>query len=199
MSNNTLKIHKSFTLVEVFIVMGISVILVAIVLTAMMQMQAIFTATDISSNLQTNGRLAMRRLAADFRRVDASDTVTPLWYQIAITQDSPVSGSDSITYYLPQDTTPLDGTPDTDANGDLIWSSTNISVSLDTNTSQLIRNTGGTEIVLANNVESVNFIDHTIDSTLPLDNLRVSLALKKTDAKGRDVNVDLTSIVDMRN
>jgi type II secretory pathway pseudopilin PulG len=191
--------RKGLTIIEVMIATGISVLLLAAVMMSSMQMQAMFYTTDVTSNLQTQGRLALNRLAADLRRTDAQDIITPQAHQISITQNSPVGGTDTITYQLPQDTSPIDGEPDIDANGNIIWSGTDIMVRVDTSERRVVRSEAGVATSLASNVEKINFIDHSIDGSILLDNLKITLELSKVTPAGRTVTVESTMIVDLRN
>src|SRR4030042_758052 len=99
-------------------------------------------------------------------------------------------GTDSIPYHLPQDTSPQDGQPDVDANGNLIWGAPVISVSVDTDTRQLMRNEAGAVTILANNVERLNCLDHTIDAGLSLNTVKLVLELNKITAAGRAVSIE---------
>ncbi len=181
------------------IVAGVSLILLGIVSIALVQMKAIFYATDTTADLQASARHALKRLGYDLRRADARDPLNPQGHQVQIFQNSPEAGTDSITYHLPRDTSPQDGEPDVDANGNLIWDATAISVSVDTDTRQLMRNEAGAVTILANNVERLNCLDHTIDAGLSLDTVKLVLELNKITAAGRAVSIESTVLLDLRN
>ena len=191
--------RRSFTIVEAMIAVGISVILLGAVTMSVTQMQRMFDTTDITSDLQTMSRLTLRRLAGDLRRGDARDQLTPQAHQISITQNSPVANTDILTFRLPRDTSPIDGEPDIDANGNVIWDSTDIIIRVNAAERRLLREYAGVATTLVSNVERINFVDYTIDGSISLDNLKIILELSKTAPSGRTITVESTMIVDLRN
>ena len=118
-------------------------------------MQSIFWITDISATLQSNARSGLHKLGLDLRKASPRPLLPtlPQPFQISITQNSPVSGSDSITFCLTSDSDG-DQVPDV-ANGAIVWDTDNpITISLDPVNEQLLRQvpTAADTKVLANNV-----------------------------------------------
>ncbi|HDZ76773.1 MAG TPA: type II secretion system protein [Candidatus Omnitrophica bacterium] len=183
--------NKAFTLVETLMASVLMLILVGVLTLAFFQANSIFYETDILADLQADARLAIDKMAVDLRR-------TSLSYIDSIIQDSPVAGTDIIDYYLPDDSSPKDGIPDLDNNGDIIWDSVN-KIRIDTVTGQLRMINNGVVTVLANNVKKVNFFNQPRDSSLYLNELRVVLELEKTAPNNRTYNTTFTSIINMRN
>ncbi|MFC1631686.1 type II secretion system protein J [Candidatus Omnitrophota bacterium] len=117
-----------------------------------------------------------------------------------------VPNNDSITFYL----------PDKDANGDIILTASGeiqwpndildfIQYRYVANNRQLIREDravrDGTSSarVLANNVDSVQFIDAGIDISLFLDEVNVILNLQKDTPRGTSLTFSMRSTVKLRN
>lgn len=168
------------------IVVAVIAILTGILTTAAVQANIIFQIADITADLQNRTRIAIENMLFDLRMV-TNDTGSP--NRIVIFQnDPPGSGSDSIQYCLPDPPNPVA----------ITWSNP-ISIRLDNNTRQLIRNDGIRQKVLANSVQRVNFIDDSIDVTLYADELNVILTLDRSDHKGRAYTVTTFATVNMRN
>ena len=74
-----------------------------------------------------------------------------------------------------------------------------VNIYLDSNSSQLIRDDGSFQHVLANDVLSINFIDAGIDPTLYMDEMSVRLTLQKNDYSGRTYTMTSIATVNMRN
>jgi len=181
---------KAFTLMEVLVVTIIMGVFITILSTALVQTRSVFETTDILVKLQENTRLAIVKLSNDLIRTSST--------QISITQNSPSLGTDRIVYFLPQDAD-SNGIPDYTINGTQ-WDISSITVSLDSSgTGRLLKNQGADTTILAQNVKSVRFIDHNIDSSLYLDELHMVLEMENTSYEGRVYNLTSTSVVNMRN
>jgi len=189
----------SLTLVEVMISTIVTIILFMVLIMSFGQARTIFSFSDVSITLQAEERIAMNRIIAEVRMADSKDILSPQWFQIQITQDLPQAGTDTLVYHLPRDSSPEDGVPDLDSNGNMIWDPNSITLNLDPVKKQLIRDDGTTQIILLNNVKKINFIDYTIDAGLALDNLKIILELEKIDLGNRAVNKVTTAIVNLRN
>ncbi|MBU2540351.1 MAG: prepilin-type N-terminal cleavage/methylation domain-containing protein [Candidatus Omnitrophica bacterium] len=177
------------TLIEILVVTVIIVILVGILSFSLIQARSVFQSGDILVSLQSDARLGINHMLTDLRRT--------AYTQMTILQNTPSAGIDSITYHLPLDGD-SDGLPDIVADA-LVWDTTDITISLDTATSSLIKTVNSNETVLANNVKDINFFDHNLDATLYLDELKVIMELEKTSSEGRTHNFISTSIINMRN
>lgn len=182
---------QGLTLVEIMIVSVIVVIMVGILTFAMIQIHSVFQSADVQVSLQADGRIAINNIIDDLRRTSNS--------RKTITVNSPVAGTDTIVFHLPADAD-SDGLPDLTSDT-LQWDNTDITITLNTATSQIRKTISGNSnfAVMANNVKSIRFYDHALDSTLGLNELRVVLELQKANPQGRVFNYTSTSIINMRN
>lgn len=178
-----------FSLLEVLIVAAIGAILVGILAASLIQFRSIFQTGDVSVGLQQEMRLAMQYMTSELRRTSLA--------QMAITQNSPDVGTDSILYHLPIDSD-ADGLPDL-VSDVLQWDSVDITISVDSATSSLIKSMGGSNAILGHNVTSVRFINHALDAALNLNELKIILTLQKTGKDGRLFTLASAAIIDMRN
>ncbi len=183
-------VKKAFTLAEVLIVAIIISILMGVMLAAVIQSHAIIETTNTLTLLRQEKRLAVSKLSNELRNTSLSE--------ITITQDSPASGTDKIEYYLPADSD-HDGVPDL-SSGDIVWDTANhITIELDTSSHELKRTEGSNVTVLARYVKSIRFLDHSLQSSLYLNELKVTLEMEKTSYQGRVYNISSTFTVYMRN
>lgn len=182
---------RGLTLVEIMIVCAIVVVMVGILTFAIIQIRSVFESADVEASLQADGRIAVNNIISDLRRTALA--------QKSIVADTPVVGTDAIVFHLPLD---ADSDGLADIVGDVLqWDPTDITIRLDSATSQLKKTISGNSYfaVLANNVKSIRFYDHNLDSNLSLSELRVVLELQKANKEGRVFNYTSTSIMDMRN
>ena len=185
-----IKVSRAFSLMEVLIAAVIMLAFMTILAIAIVQTRSVFEATDIIIGLQENARLAITKMSNDLRRTSL--------VQVSITQNIPSSGTDRIVYFLPQDADG-DDVPDYNINGTQ-WDINSIAISLDPlGTGKLFKSAGGTVSILAHNVKSVRFRDHSTDSSLYLDELQIVLEMEQTSYEGRVYNFTSTSVVNMRN
>ncbi len=187
--------NKGFTLVEIMIVVALAVILVGVLITAMIETRDIFNVTTTSATVEENTRTAIARLTQELMTTDKD--------KISIARDvctngSACPGTDTITYVLPKYSS---GTPVLTSDGEVDWDTDNpVKVGLNSSdAAQLIRIQGGESVVLANNVKKINFVDHNLDSSLYLDELKVTIEVEKTTPRGRVYTVTSTGVVNMRN
>ncbi len=178
-----------FTLVEILLVGAITVVLVGILTATLLQLRSVFQSGDILISLQADGRQAIGSLTSDLRRT--------AFNQMMITQNSPSPGTDIIVFRIPADS---DGDDLPDLISDVLqWDPTDITISLDTTNSRLIKTFGSATSVLANNVKRINFLDHALAPALNIDELKIVLELQKANKEGRVYNYTSTAIIDMRN
>lgn len=190
--NNTsirTELLNGFTLIEILLVSAITIVLVGILAATLFQLRSAFQTGDILISLQADARQAISSLAVDLKRT--------AFNQMMITQNSPSAGTDIIVFRLPSDNNG-DGLPDLISDV-LQWDPTDITISLDSANSQLIKTFGSATNVLANNVKRINFLDHSLMPTLNIDELKVVLELQKANKEGRVYNYTSTAIIDMRN
>lgn len=189
--NNPVFSLSGLTLVEILVVCAIVAVMVGILTFAIIQIHSVFQSADVQAGLQSDGRVAINNIIADLRRTS--------YTQKSILADTPVVGTDAIVFHLPLD---ADSDGLADIVGDVLqWDPTDVTISLDTATSQLKKTISGNSYfaVLANNVKSISFYDHALDSNLGLSELRVVLELQKANKEGRVFNYTSASIIDMRN
>ncbi|MEW6008655.1 MAG: hypothetical protein AB1629_03370 [Candidatus Omnitrophota bacterium] len=180
---------NGFTLIEILLVGAITIVLLGILAATLLQLRSTFQSGDILICLQSDARQAIASLSSDLKKTAFS--------QMLITQNSPSAGTDMIVFRLPADSDG-DGLPDLVADV-LQWDPTDITISLELANSQLIKTYGSTISVLANNVKRINFLDHALEPSLNIDELKVVLELEKTNKEGRVYNYTSTAIIDMRN
>ncbi|RKY42973.1 MAG: hypothetical protein DRP85_01205 [Candidatus Makaraimicrobium thalassicum] len=188
--------NKGFTLTELLFVCIILIVMIVALVGALVGMNSVFHAITDTAAIENEARVAGYLIGRDLRR-------TSPWPITVVTQDSPFSGTDVITYKLPvMLDTDSDGVPDTPdlTGGSIQWNATPVSIGLDpADTSRLIRTEGAQTTLLAENVKSIRFLSHSEDAALYFDELKIILELEKTNAMGRKYNTVSTSIVDMRN
>ncbi len=180
---------KGFTLAEILVVAVLIFILIAALIGALNTTFSIFLFTDITAELNSESRLAIRLMSEELRNTSQGE--------IVITQDYPVVGTDRIVYSL----LPLVGGVPPIIGGEPDWSSAvSVTISLDDTTNELIRTDDTPQTsVIAEYVKRVNFIDRSIDASLYLDELRIILELERSDARGKLYNAVSTMTVNMRN
>ena len=184
--------RRGFSMVEMMVSLFIFIILTGIILGAAVNIRTIFIASDITAELHAQARQSMNRIAEDLRMTS--------FPQVAITQNDPLSGSDSLRYHLPLDSNG-DGQPDLDASGQVLWDPLDCVFRQDAADPGIVNKEfpDGTRKVLANSVKSVRFFSRSENPGLYVDELQVVLCLEKQDYSGRAYSVNLTSEINMRN
>ncbi|MGB2601214.1 MAG: hypothetical protein WBD00_03625 [Candidatus Omnitrophota bacterium] len=187
MKNN----NKGFSLVEVLIVSFFLVLLVVAVVTSGVEMRSVFQATGTSATLQQEARIALNVIISDLRGSSMS--------VINITEDSPASGFDKITYKIPLDVND-DGVPDLVA-GNVTWDSQYYTVEAQSDGSDydLVKyKLWESPEVISENIKSITFEDSTDDTSLYPTEVRITLELEKIDGDGRVNSIVLKSTVNTR-
>ena len=192
-------VRKGFTLAEVLIVAIIISILMGVMLAAVIQSHAIIETTNTLTLLRQEKRLAVSKLSNELRNTslkDCQEYTSPCEEGrcITITQDSPASGTDKIEYCLPADSD-HDGVPDLSSDCKITWC-TKHTIELDTSSHELKRNN---VTVLARYVKNIRFLDHSLQPSLYLNELKVTLEMEKTSYQGRVYNISSTFIIYVRN
>ncbi|MGB2661921.1 MAG: prepilin-type N-terminal cleavage/methylation domain-containing protein [Candidatus Omnitrophota bacterium] len=183
--------RKGFTLLEILLVSGILVILLAALMVASTEMRGIFYVSDVLATFQHEARLAVNSMTIDIKRTSLS--------QVTITQNYPAAGTDRLQFYLPADSDE-DGEPDM-SSGSLVWDPNVVTIEGEVvgTEMRLIRTQDADTEVLADNLKSITFIDNNIDSSLYMDEMNFILELEKTSGTGKTLRVVFTSVVNMRN
>jgi Tfp pilus assembly protein PilW len=182
--------QKGYSLNEILVVTVLSVVLIGAVLFIFTDSTNYLLHSDVMSTLQFDARFATRKLVSEIQRTNLG--------HVTISQSIPIIGDDSITYSLLGDQN-ADGVPDQTAAGDPDWSKAmNVTVTLDTNSHKLIRSTVNGDFVLAKNVKTINFMDHTTTPAMALNEVKIYIEFEKT-VRGHTYAFNITSEVTMRN
>lgn len=185
-----MKNRHGMSIPEILTVFALLILITAVIMDVYINASNYLSTAHIMPELQYNARIGMARFSDDIRQ-----TTLPL---VVIQEDVPVFGSDSISYRILRDQD-LNSIPDQDANGQPDWGNGyNVTVSLDAANQTLTRTTAGGTTILARNVKSVNFFNHTTTPTLPLNEVRIYLELEKTQ-RGRTFSFNLTGVICLRN
>jgi prepilin-type N-terminal cleavage/methylation domain-containing protein len=188
------KSKSGFTLVEILIVTAISLVVGGMILRIYISSSNIWDENVLQADLQARARNALNFMVNELRNATRTSTQNPS-PNLSIPS---TPNNKSIHFHLPED---KDGNSYiTDADGDLEWD-TNDSIDYQYVPGQKIlrRLEKGEQVILANNVSDVQFIDAGIDSSLYLDELKIILTLQKSTPKQRSVSVTLTAMVNLRN
>ena len=187
-----MKTKTGYTVLEILIVLGLSIIVIGTVLYAYTFGANYMLYSDTKAYLQFNARLATRTAVKDLQRTNLN--------YVTITQQVVGSGdpADTIDYLLLGDQD-SDGVPNQTAVGDPDWSSgRSVTISLDTNTNRLLRTESGNTKVIGRDVKSVRFMSHVTDPALPLNELRMIIEMEKT-VRNRVHSYEMTTIINVRN
>ncbi len=189
-----IKTRDGFTLTEVLTAISILIIIGVIVLSFFVQGLGIWQLVTNQSDLRAIGSNAITRMTQELRNATRTSTEIP---SPNLTIPSKPN-NDSVDFYLPID---LDGNGYIFAStGGTEWDKSNkIQYQYIPGLKRLRRLEKGNQYIIANDVESVEFEDNSIDPDLYNDELKIILTLEKLTAQQRTVTVTLTSIVKLRN
>ncbi|MDD5069157.1 MAG: hypothetical protein PHV17_00345 [Candidatus Omnitrophica bacterium] len=182
---------KGLTLIEVFVVGLLASLLAGMLVLALLQMNQILSQKNIQSGLQADIQTALDAMTKDLRQADFAN--------ISITVDSPLTNTDSLRYFLPQDTTPLDGVADLDGNMNIIWDSTSRLFTYNLANGTLERQYGSEVDVLASNLTRIQFFDRNRDASLHSKEIKVIIEASKIALNQRSYAVNSTTIIGVRN
>ena len=188
--------QQGFTLIETMVT---GTILLSMGLVATMWLNGssdLWWTTNTRAEVRENVHLAVSRMAAELRSGTRVAATTPPNASIP-----PAPGNTTMTFYLPADLDPLDGnTTIVDAIGNIEWdNSTPIQYVYVPAQRQVLRIQGAQQVVIANDVVSVQFDDASIDPSLNANEVRVTLTLQKTSPQQRTLSATSTEIVKLRN
>jgi hypothetical protein len=148
----------------------------------------------LQADLQAQARVALNNMVSELRNATRTSTQNPS--PNLIIPSAP--NNKNITFNLPVDKD--NNGLITDANGIIEWDTNNaIQYQYIPGQEQLRRLEKGNQAILANNVSDIQFIDHGIDSSLSLNELKIILNLNKTTPKQRNISVTLSTILNLRN
>jgi len=190
-----MKNNKGYTISELLFVGVIMVITLMALVATVTGVNYIFQSVKDTAMVESDVRVIGRLVAKDIKGSAAS--------KISITQDSPYNGTDMITLFLPvMLDTDGDDAPDTPdlSSGSIQWDTDPVKIRLEGgDTGNLMRIHGDTSAVLIGNVKRINFIDHNVDSSLYLNEVKIIIEVEHTGKTGRTYNIVSTFIVNMRN
>ncbi|MFA5038339.1 MAG: prepilin-type N-terminal cleavage/methylation domain-containing protein [Candidatus Omnitrophota bacterium] len=185
--------RKGFTLIEIVISTAILTGILAMVYMIYGSGKDLYETKIYQTDMQAQGRLAMDGMTRELRLATRTSTQNPS--PNAVIPSSP--NNKQIHFYLPR---MANGTAVLDTDGDLEWDTNNmIRYQYVPGQKELRRNEGGNPVVLARNVTDVQFFDTGIDPSLGLQELKIILSLTRTTPRQRVINLNLTSIVRLRN
>jgi hypothetical protein len=183
------KINSAFSVVETLFALMIFLALMGILVAAVIQSKVIFQATDINTTLAAESRQILDRISSELINSNRA--------QVTITENSPVAGTDKISFHLPKYAF---GVPVLTAAGSIDWDPDVISINLSpTVAGQLVRTSNSGSVVIGNGVNNISFFDHGLDSALYLDEIRMVLNLRKSDTDTRAYNMSTSSVIKLRN
>lgn len=187
---------KAFTLIETMMVSVVMVIILGILTTSLVQTRAIFQTVDITTALHEQAHNIFNKISSELKKTHPRE-IPAQTYQIDIYQNTPSPGTDTILFYLPDDSSPADGVPDV-TGATLTWNSQFVTIGLDTE-GNLVRTQAGNTTVLAGGVKRINFLDQQINPDFYSDELKVIIELEKTGAQNRVYDIISTGFIKMRN
>lgn len=188
--------RRSFTLIETMFVVALTAVITILLVTSLNELRSFFQMTDILINIQADARSAINKMSLDLRTASSKPSTSPP--KINITQNQPSAGNDSITYCLPNYS---GGVPVLLGDGSLSFDEAHpITIQLDpAGTKYLLKIQNGNTYIISHDVENIKFIDHGIDTSLYLDELKIIISLSRVANDGRTYRTNLTSLVNMRN
>jgi hypothetical protein len=216
------------TIVEIAVSSTLLLATAGATIQAIADMRGAATLTTTTSKLSEQGERALARIIADLRRSGFA-TVGGLSYphlyldgdaglgfdhhdydsatQFLAPSDPDYVTPRSIVFLQPADSdapgTPGAGRPDVDANGQLLWDTSEFSyvvVSVNGRNQLQRRTDAGSPVVIASEVEWIRFDDAaTPGVNVPANALQVRLALRAVDPGGREVRWFGEAVVRLRN
>jgi type II secretory pathway component PulJ len=187
--------RKGFTLSEAIVASSLLVVISAIMLSFLIQGANLWQLMNDQSDLRSVGRIAMNYMTQELRKT-TRDCEEDSSVNLVIPSKPE---NKSVHFYLPVDS-------DTD-NNDLIiddfgvteWDKSNkIEYKYVPGLKRLRRIEKGNQYTIADDVESIEFEDKSINPDLYDNELKIILTLQKLTAQNRTASVTLTSIVKLR-
>jgi competence protein ComGC len=187
--NKGKKTTAAFTVVEMIVAATIMVTLTLAIVAGFTQNYSILQTNKVVNMLQNNARLATIKMTKDLRRTTLA--------QITIQKNTPLAGSDKLTYHLPS--VDANSAPIV-VNGILQWDANTVVIAIDaTNPGNLVRTDANGTTVLTNNVNYITFRDINDIPQLYLSELKIGLGLQAASVGNRILNYNSTTVINMRN
>ncbi len=193
---------SGLTLMEILVASILATIVIAMIYSIYTSGNDLWNTKQIQAHLQAQGRLAMSQMVGELRQATRASTQTPS--PNVIIPAAP--GNTVIDFYLPADMDG-DGTITDAVNGTIEWNTTEIIEYMFNSTGNtLVRSkidTSGPTVLetknLSQDVSTAKFSDITIDGSLRLNEVRIVLTLSKQTPRQRNITMNFSSIVKLRN
>ncbi len=190
-----LRKKSAYTLIELVIAAGVLLVIMIIMVYFYTQSSRLFHLTLTQSDLRQRAQSAVSFMSNELKNATRTSTETP-----SPNINIPSDPNDSIQFYLPADSDG-DGTI-VDSIGDTEWNTSNqIQYQYDSGQDLLGRLEGGNQLIIAYDVESIEFEDNDINSSLGIDEVRIILTITRTPGGPEQApeSITLTSNVKLRN
>ncbi|MCM8788083.1 MAG: hypothetical protein NC935_08575 [Candidatus Omnitrophica bacterium] len=185
---------NSLSLIEVVISSGIIITIFFLVYNWYFSTTNLTETTKIKTELQAKARYAMQFMINELKNTTRTSTQNPSPNLVIPSKPN----NKSVHFYLPKKDSKGDINLTDDNN--IEWDSDNqIKYEYIPGQKILRRLEKGNQKILANYVTDVQFIDHNIESSLALNEVKIILTLSKETKKNRNVELTLTGIVNLRN
>jgi hypothetical protein len=177
---------KSFTVMEIIVAATLMVSFSLLLVAGLTQNYETFQTNNIINTFQNDARLSIYKLRKEINRTS--------WARISITKNTPATGTDQLTFRLPQ----VDGNNDPIiVSNSIAWSANQITINV--LGGNLVRtDTAGTTI-LARNVKAVTFTDVAQNAALYIPELKLTIEFESQGFAGRLHSYKTTAIINMRN
>lgn len=185
---------RGFSLAEMLMAIALFTVISSIVLIFFIQATNLWQEITSQSDLRSAARNALSFMSQELRNATRTSTKNPS-PNIAINS---MPNNHSIDFYLPAD---LDNNGSIiNAIGDTEWDTSNkIQYQYVPGLNMLRRLEKGNQYIIANGVSSIEFEDHSIDSALFNNEVRIKLTLERAILLNKTVSVTAVSVVKLRN
>ncbi|RKY34132.1 MAG: hypothetical protein DRP80_04990 [Candidatus Omnitrophota bacterium] len=185
---------KTFTLIEVIITLAISIIIILTLSNLYFTGSELEQISNIKTELETTGRIALDIMTNELKNTTRTSSQNPS-PNVTITSGP---NQKQLRLYLPE--TDSEGNVVVDEDGEIIWDTNNpIHYQYIPGQKELRRLEGGEQRIICSNVSDVDFSDITLDNSLYINEIKITLTLSKNTPTQREVSVTLTSLVKLRN
>lgn len=186
--------NRGFTLTEILVASAIFVLVLSVLYGIYFSGLDIWDTAKLKTDLQAQARAALTFMVSELRNATRTSTQNPS--PNAVIASAP--NNKDIQFYLPAD---KDGNGKiTDADGIIEWNTNDtIQYQYIPGLKIIRRLEKGAQMVLAQDVSDVQFIDINIDPSLNINEIKIILTVNKMTAKQRSVSITLSSIVRLRN
>ncbi len=188
------RIQNGFTLVEVLLATAILVVISAIMMSFLIQGSSLWQFITNQSDLRSTARNAMNYMTQELRNSTRTSSEIP-----SVNLSIPSTpNNNSVDFYLPRD---LDGNGYIiDSLGATEWDKSNkIQYQYVPGLKELRRLEKGNQYIIARDVATIEFEDHSINPVLRNNELKIILTLERLTPQKRTVSTTLTSVVKLRN